>query len=300
MSRIFNDSKTFVDMKLRYAPNETLERFYKFMNEHGENPGYYETLQWVNSTFESAGSEFQKWTPGDWTAKPKYLENVRDLDFRHWGHRLNDLWKLLGRKIRDDVEQNQDLYSIIWVPNPAIVPGGRFREFYYWDSYWIIKGLLLSEMTETARGMLDNFLYIVDKYGFVPNGGRIYYSKRSQPPLLIPSVKIYFDFTEDLDYIERNIGTMEREFSFWLNNHTVSVLGKDGRNHTLAVYGDDSRGPRPESYFEDLHSAGIFASQEKKEHHFSELKAAAESGWDFSSRWFISEKKTNEGKSFFI
>lgn len=56
--------------------------------------------------------------------------------------------------------------------------GGRFREFYYWDSYWIIKGLLLSEMRSTAMGMISNFLEIVDRFGFIPNGGRIYYLMR--------------------------------------------------------------------------------------------------------------------------
>lgn len=282
-------------MKMKYPPKETMERFSKFMTENGENPGYVETFNFVNSTFDPAGSEFENWVPGDWKQHPKYLDDIKDSAFRDWAYKLNDLWKLLGRKIKDDVKDHQELYSIIWVPRPAIVPGGRFREFYYWDSYWIIKGLLLSEMTDTARGMLDNFLYIVDKYGFIPNGGRIYYLKRSQPPLLIPSVKIYYDHTEDLDYIRKNIGTMEKEFSFWMNNHTVNVT-MEGKNYTLAVYGDKSSGPRPESYYEDIHSAGIFSTKEAKEHHYSELKAAAESGWDFSSRWFISEKKDNGGK----
>lgn len=287
-------------MKMRYQPNETLDRFYRFMNEHGENIDYTQMSDWVESMFEPAGSEFETWTPKDWTPNPKYLESVQDDQFRQWGYRLNDRWKMLGRKIRDDVQHNQELYSIIWVPHPVIVPGGRFREFYYWDSYWIIKGLLLSEMVDTARGMLDNFLYIVDKYGFVPNGGRIYYLKRSQPPLLIPSVKIYYEHTEDLEYVRKNIALLEKEFAFWVNNHTVTVRGRDGRNHRMAIYGDNSRGPRPESYFEDIHSAGIFSAKEKKEHHYSELKAAAESGWDFSSRWFITNNKTNDGKSFFL
>ena len=39
-----------------------------------------------------------------------------------------------------------------------IVPGGRFRESYYWDSFWIIRGLLVSEMEETASQVIDNLL----------------------------------------------------------------------------------------------------------------------------------------------
>lgn len=56
--------------------------------------------------------------------------------------------------MKEDVKLNPQQYSIIHVPNPVIVPGGRFREFYYWDSYWIVKGLLLSEMYGTVKGKL--------------------------------------------------------------------------------------------------------------------------------------------------
>ena len=73
------------------------------------------------------------------------------------------------------VEIESHRYSLIHVPNPFIVPGGRFRENYYWDSYWIVKGLLVSGMTETVRGMIRNFAHMVETYGFVPNGSRIYY-----------------------------------------------------------------------------------------------------------------------------
>lgn len=46
-------------------------------------------------------------------------------------------------------------------------------------------------MHDTVRGMIENFLSMVDRFGFVPNGGRIYYLSRSQPPLLIPMVSTY-------------------------------------------------------------------------------------------------------------
>lgn len=63
-------------------------------------------------------------------------------------------------------------------------------EFYYWDSYWIIEGLLLCDMPVTVKGMIENFLSMVERYGFIPNGGRVYYLMRSQPPMLIPMVRI--------------------------------------------------------------------------------------------------------------
>lgn len=105
---------------------------------------------------------------------------------------------------------------------------------------------------------------------------------RSQPPLLTPMVKSYFDTTNDLDFAISSVDTLAREFDFWMANHTVIV-----KNHRLAKYGDKSSGPRPESYREDVETGGNFANASEVEEHYSELKAAAESGLDFSSRWFI-------------
>ncbi|CAG2059411.1 unnamed protein product, partial [Timema podura] len=294
MASIFSDSKTFVDMKLKSLPNITLESFNQFMDTTSRNPTRDQVIEFVNKTFDPAGSEFENWEPNDWTENAEFFNHVRDVELKEWAKKLNALWKFLGRKIKDDVKNNPDLYSIIYVPNPVIVPGGRFREFYYWDSYWIVRGLLLSEMTETVKGMLQNFLSIVDEYGFIPNGGRIYYSMRSQPPLLIPMIQSYLEKSNDTQFIKDNIHIMEKEFNYWLTNHTVMVK-KGDRMFRLVRYFDLSSGPRPESYREDFQSAKIFRTEGEKEAYYSELKAAAESGWDFSSRWFILNA-TNKGK----
>ena len=294
MARLYPDSKTFVDMKLKAPPNETMFVFKDFMEKHNQMPSRESLQKFVETNFEKDGREFENWKPTDWVDHPKFLNKIKDPNFKSWGSALNNIWKDLGRKIKDDVLKEPDLYSIIWVPNPVIVPGGRFREFYYWDSYWIIQGLLLSQMNQTAKGMLENFIHIVDKYGHIPNGGRIYYLERSQPPLLIPMVQMYLNATDDINFLAKNIHTLEREFNYWMVNHTKMIL-MGGKNYTLAVYGDKSQGPRPESYREDVEHANNFQEDYKKEELYSELKAAAESGWDFSSRWFITNG-TNEGK----
>lgn len=138
--------------------------------------------------------------------------------------------------------------------------------------------------------MLENFFSIVVRFGFIPNGGRIYYSMRSQPPLLAPMVKSYVDQTKDMEFAVKSVEVLALELDYWLTNHTVSVKG-----HKMAVYGDKSSGPRPESYREDIETASVFKTNEEKEEHYSELKAAAESGMDFSSRWFINENGGNNG-----
>lgn len=143
---------------------------------------------------------------------------------------------------------------------------------------------------QTAKGMLLNFLSIVDRFGFIPNGGRIYYSMRSQPPLLTPMVKTYVDHTHDHAFAVQAVDGLAREFDYWMTNHTVMVKG-----HRMARYGDKSSGPRPESYREDVDTGRDFPNDTAREEHYSELKAAAESGLDFSSRWFIDKNGENNG-----
>ncbi|EFX63003.1 hypothetical protein DAPPUDRAFT_308726 [Daphnia pulex] len=243
-----------------------------------ENQPTNEELQaFVDSNFEAEGLEFQNWDPSDWISDPPFLSQINNSEFRNWGNRLHEGWKSLGRQIKDDVRDNPDLYSIVYVPNPFIVPGGRFRESYYWDSYWIVKGLLISQMNQTVRGMLDNFVQMVDMYGLIPNGGRIYYQQRSQPPMLIPMVDLYVRATGDVDFLRERINLIEKEFEFWLLNRTVSVQG-----HTLARYNVEFDGPRPESY-----------SGKPLEEFYVNMKSGAESGWDFSTRWFIAEDGSN-------
>jgi len=52
--------------------------------------------------------------------------------------------------------------------------GGRFREIYYWDSFWIVEGLIESQLFNIANDTLQNFMDQLDQFGFIPNGGRIY------------------------------------------------------------------------------------------------------------------------------
>ena len=91
--------------------------------------------------------------------------------------------------------QNRRLYHLaitpLWMPKIFLkLTLGRFREFYYWDTYWIVKALLHCDMSTTVKGIIENFLSMVRTHGIVPNGGRIYYLKRSQPPFLTLMVKV--------------------------------------------------------------------------------------------------------------
>lgn len=84
---------------------------------------------------------------------------------------INEIWKLLCKQFTIPPEKS----SFIPTPKPFIVPGGRFREFYYWDTFWVVEGLLISDMVESALNMHTNFRSFIENYGYVPNGARIYY-----------------------------------------------------------------------------------------------------------------------------
>ena len=163
---------------------------------------------------------------------------------------LHGRWKHLGRQIKSEVKLNPEKYSLIPLEHPFIVPGGRFREMYYWDSYWTIQGLLASEMYETVLGMLKNFVQLVKDFGLVPNGNRIYYSKRSQPPLFIAMVELYFEATNDEAFLRGNIDVLDKEFEYWIANRTTQIV-VNGKEHLLAHYNVKVDDPRPESYYED-------------------------------------------------
>ena len=163
---------------------------------------------------------------------------------------LHRRWRDLGRQIKSEVMSSPEKYSLIPLQHPFIVPGGRFREMYYWDSYWTIQGLLVSEMYETVLGMLKNFVQLVEDFGLVPNGNRIYYSKRSQPPLFIAMVQLYFEATNDKAFLQGNIDVLDKEFEYWIANRTTAIV-VNGKKHLLAHYNVEVDDPRPESYYED-------------------------------------------------
>lgn len=97
-------------------------------------------------------------------------------------------WPRLCRRTSDAVAASPSTSSSLPLPRPLFVPGGRFREVYYWDSLWILHGLLSSGMPAAARAVVDNWLHLVRVVGHAPNGGRVYYLRRSQPPVLAEMV----------------------------------------------------------------------------------------------------------------
>lgn len=139
LNHLYEDDKTFVDLALKYNESTIVANF-EALNITG-NVGGNETLiaqlhEFVSNNFEN-GTEFEPWNPTDWEANPPFLQDITDPLLRGWANDLHSFWKELGRKIKEEVNTEKDMFSMYYVSHPVIVPGGRFKEFYYWDSYWI-------------------------------------------------------------------------------------------------------------------------------------------------------------------
>ncbi|CAH1110055.1 unnamed protein product [Psylliodes chrysocephalus] len=284
LANIFNDSKTFVDLYQINSPSVTIKNFEALMKETNNHPSSLEVKTFIHKNFESE-SELVPWTPTDYTDNPQLLTKIKNTTVADFARKLNKIWLTLARKVNSSVSKFPDRHSFIYLPEGVVIPGGRFKEVYYWDTYWIIKGLLISGMENTARGMLNNFVSLIRRYGFIPNGSRVYYLNRSQPPLLSAMVGLYFEYTRDINWVKKNIDALEKELLWWLENRTITVI-KQGLVYRLAQYSVKSGTPRPESYREDIETCSAFKNEEKIKC-YKNLKSGAESGWDFSSRWLV-------------
>lgn len=213
---------------------------------------------------------------------------------------MNSFWAQLGRATVGSLQSAPQRHTLLGLPHPFVVPGGRFVETYYWDSFWIIKGLLACGMRDTARGMVLNLLHQVDTYGFVPNGARAYYLNRSQPPMLSDCVLALLEDSFDLELARAALPTLLKEHAFWMQTgeagHAVEVPLLSGETATLNRYVSSTEAPRPEAYREDLESAAAVELPQRRAV-FSEIAAAAESGWDFSSRWLEDGKSLHTART---
>ena len=166
---LFNDSKTFVDCPLLVDPEDALDAFAAL----GPAPSREALAAFVGGYFGPPGSDLVSATPPDWTETPPLLQRISNATWREFAASLNGIWPELYREVSADVFVAPQRFSLLRRRHGLVLPGGRFRESYYWDSYWIVRGLVLSGMLDTAQGLVQNLLDDVLDFGFVPNGGRV-------------------------------------------------------------------------------------------------------------------------------
>ncbi|HLO37304.1 MAG TPA: trehalase family glycosidase, partial [Lacibacter sp.] len=168
MQQLFEDGKTFVDCTPKQSTEFILAEYQKEKSQPGFDLRSFVTIHF----------ELPHVFASDYHTDAK--ESV--------GEHIHALWQVLTRE-PDDVQRG----SLIPLPNPYIVPGGRFGEVYYWDSYFTMLGLKESGMNEMIENMVNNFTHLIHTIGFIPNGNRTYYLSRSQPPFYALMVELLME-----------------------------------------------------------------------------------------------------------
>jgi alpha,alpha-trehalase len=265
-AQIYPDGKAFPDAIPDAPPNDILKQY------HAERPDSPAALQhFVEAHFA---------LPAEVAGAPSPPDKVSIV-----AH-IDRLWDPLTRTSTTAPPYS----SLLALPQPYVVPGGRFREMYYWDSYFTMLGLATSGRRDLVTGMVRDFAYLIDTYGHVPNGARTYYLSRSQPPFFFAMVSLV-SLQDQAGAFASFLPQLRREYAFWMEGERELRPGTSHRRvvampdaSVLNRFWDDRDTPRDESYREDTELAR--SSGRPAPQLFRDIRAAAESGWDFGSRWF--------------
>ncbi len=266
LASVFADGKAFADAVPSTDPHEIL---LQYRREQPQTPQALE--RFVAAHFA---------LPSPVTAPPASLGQIPLLTH------VDSLWDVLTRSSTSSPRYA----SLLTLPKPYVVPGGRFGEIYYWDSYFTMLGLQESGRNDLVADMVHDFAFLIDTYGHVPNGTRTYYLSRSQPPFFFAMVGLLSPDELSKAYAKYLV-ELKREYAFWMKGARGLQVGRASRRVVsladgmiLNRYWDDRDTPRDESYREDSELARTSGREPRQL--FRDIRAAAESGWDFSSRWF--------------
>ncbi|KEL81634.1 periplasmic trehalase [Citrobacter freundii] len=264
-AKLFPDQKTFADAVPNSDPLMILADYRMQKNQSGFDLRHFVE---VNFTLPKEGEKYV----------PPAGQSLRE--------HIDGLWPVLTRSTTDAEKWD----SLLPLPEPYVVPGGRFREIYYWDSYFTMLGLAESNHWDKVSDMVANFAYEIDSWGHIPNGNRTYYLSRSQPPFFAFMVELLAQHDGN-DVLKKYLPQMLKEYSYWMEGVETLQPGQQNKRVVklddgtiLNRYWDDRDTPRPESWVEDIATAKSNPNRPATEI-YRDLRSAAASGWDFSSRW---------------
>lgn len=269
LRQVYEDGKTFIDL----IPKKRMKQIRKEYETAKKDPDFnlHEFVKRHFYAYEHSAVTYHS-------------------DASHSPHEhIEELWKVLVRRTR------RDRGSLVALPYPYVVPGGRFSEQFYWDSYFIMLGLEADGHVTMVDSMMKNYTYMIRKFGFIPTANRTYFLSRSQPPFFSHMVKLQARHQNRTLTLLEYLPYLLSEYRFWTKGRrSLSKIEETAAmrrvvrmndGSMLARYFDNKTTPRPESLREDLEAADR-SSQKDTQKLYLDLRAAAESGWDFSSRWF--------------
>ena len=265
--KIYEDGKTFVDLVPKKRA-KAIQREYQLAKRDPE----FDLREFVDRHFyEFAPHKLRApYAPEPGTPIRKHI---------------SDLWTELERRNR------RDRGSLLTLPRKYVVPGGRFDEQFYWDSYFIMLGLAADNRWDLIESMMGNYAHMLRKFGYIPTANRTYLLSRSQPPYFALMVRLLASRRGRTRTYLEYLPYMLSEYRFWMKgmaklsikNTAYARVVRMPDGSLLNRYFDNKSTPRPESLREDRETAH---SHDDEARTYLDLRAAAESGWDFSSRWF--------------
>lgn len=270
-SRVYDDGKTFVDLLPKKQAGQIVKKYQKLKTSKD-----FDLKKFAEEHFRP--------TP---TGQAK-VASSHGLDPRT---HVTKLWPNLSRSARTAKG------SLLALPYSYVVPGGRFEEQFYWDSYFVMLGLAADNRWSDINKMMANYVFMIMRFGFIPTANRTYFLSRSQPPFFADMVRLVGKHQKKgLAYV-KFLPSLLTEYRFWMKGQnrlpressSLRVV-KLADGEMLNRYYDNLSSPRPESHHEDLETAKL-TEEDKAEKLFLDLRAGAESGWDFSSRWFKDPQK---------
>ncbi len=272
LSHTFADSKSFVDMIPRMKPRTILKHYHR---QYGTQ---LDITRFVRDHFIAPPALPEPEAPAE---NESSALKVRE--------HIDRMWEVLTR----EADRPNKYSSLLGLPNNYIVPGGRFREIYYWDSYFTMLGLRESGKDELIEQMVRNFAYLISRFGFIPNGNRTYYLSRSQPPVFAHMVALLAEIRGEHIFDEFKPFVVQ-EYKYWMRGGERASFVKgdsEAAEHVVRMqdgeimnrYWDSSISPREESFAEDVE---IGRHIDESANFYRNMRTGAESGWDFSSRWF--------------
>lgn len=221
----------------------------------------------------------------------------------------------------------KDSADFIGLPHPYSTPtlaGNKmFQEMYYWDSYFINRGLIAygthpqrnGESTPDEQAALqqainncNNLIWLVEKFGHVPNANRYSMTNRSQPPMLGAMVSDIYNTTKDTVWLRRALNALEMEHSWWMRERFLGLSTSERKlaPHSLGYnhYGHDANdafllrfgrflsgrlGDGFDSLLAQQNQNSFQLPNQPKQGKglwlLGHMLAEAESGWDFTPRF---------------
>ena len=238
MANLFADQKTFADAIALEPPAKVMADY----DRQKRLPGF-DLRAFVDRHFEPP-HHFDVFRPG------------QDRNLRAY---ISDAWEALQRK----PDETKPYSSLLPLGRPYVVPGGRFSEIYYWDSFFVMLELEQDGRRALARDMLDNIASLIDRYGHMPNGNRSYYLSRSEPPFFSCMVELIAAHDGEQVFV-KYLPELRAEYDYWMDGADSLAPGAAYR-HALRLsdgvvlnrYWDDRATPRDKSYAKTSTRRGI-------------------------------------------